>query len=190
MPHRLLKANRLLRNSRTIIFVGLALVAAAVIAVAFLVVRSSEADFWLSHTIKVQQAGEALLSEIQLAESAKRGYLLTEESDYLNEFNQSTGAIPRLLEDLGNLVADNSDQGSRLETLGPLVNAKLAEMDDTLALDQRATAPTRSRPSNPPTPRDSPSRSATSCSRFSTPSARCSTSASTWRPASAAGWRR
>lgn len=137
MPHRLLRANRLLRNSRTIIFVGLALVAAAVIAVAFLVVRSSEADFWLAHTIKVQQAGEALLSEIQLAESAKRGYLLTEESDYLNEFNQSTGAIPRLLEDLGNLVADNSDQGSRLETLGPLVNAKLAEMDQTLALNQR-----------------------------------------------------
>ena len=137
MPHRLLRANRLLRNSRTIIFVGLALVAAAVIAVAFLVVRSSEADFWLAHTVKVQQAGEALLSEVQLAEGAKRGYLLTRDSDYLIEFNQSTATIPRLFEELEDLVADNSEQGARLDKLGPLVDAKLAEMDDTLALDQR-----------------------------------------------------
>ncbi|HUU24294.1 MAG TPA: CHASE3 domain-containing protein [Methyloceanibacter sp.] len=119
------------------IFVGLALVAAAVVAVALLVVRSSEADYWLAHTVKVQQAGEALLSEIQLAESAKRGYLLTRDSDYLNEFNQSSGAIPRLVEELSVLVADNSDQALRLETLRPLVETKLTEMDDTLELDQR-----------------------------------------------------
>lgn len=111
--------------------------AASVVAVGLLVVRSSEADFWLAHTVKVQQAGEALLSEIQLAEGAKRGYLLTRDSDYLNEFNQSSGAIPRLLGELSDLVADNSDQGLRLETLRPLVDAKLAEMDDTLELDQR-----------------------------------------------------
>jgi len=108
-----------------------------VVAVGLLVVRSSEADFWLAHTVKVQQAGEALLSEIQLAEGAKRGYLLTGDSDYLNEFNQSSGAIPRLLGELSDLVADNGDQGLRLETLGPLVDAKLAEMDQTLELDQR-----------------------------------------------------
>ena len=107
------------------------------VAVGLLVVRSSEADFWLAHTVKVQQAGEALLSEIQLAEGAKRGYLLTGDSDYLNEFNQSSGAIPRLLGELSDLVADNGDQGLRLETLGPLVDAKLAEMDQTLELDQR-----------------------------------------------------
>jgi len=112
-------------------------VAASVVAVGLLVVRSSEADFWLAHTVKVQQAGEALLSEIQLAEGAKRGYLLTGDSDYLNEFNQSSGAIPRLLGELSDLVADNGDQGLRLETLGPLVDAKLAEMDQTLELDQR-----------------------------------------------------
>ena len=111
--------------------------AASVVAVGLLVVRSSEADFWLAHTVKVQQAGEALLSEIQLAEGAKRGYLLTGDSDYLNEFNQSSGAIPRLLGELSDLVADNGDQGLRLETLGPLVDAKLAEMDQTLELDQR-----------------------------------------------------
>jgi len=137
VPHGLLKANRLLEYSRTIIVVGLGLVAAAVIAVAVLVVRSSEADFWLAHTVKVQQAGEALLSEVQLAEGAKRGYLLTRDSDYLIEFNQSTATIPRLLEELELLVADNSEQGDRLDKLGPLVDAKLAEMDDTLALDQR-----------------------------------------------------
>jgi len=137
VPHRLIKARRLLRNSTVIIFVGLALVAAAVVAVGLLVVRSNEADYWLAHTVKVQKAGEALLSEIQLAESAKRGYLLTGDSDYLNEFNQSSGAIPRLFETLSDLVADNSDQVSRLETLGPLIDAKLAEMDETLEFDQQ-----------------------------------------------------
>jgi signal transduction histidine kinase len=137
VPDRLLEANRLLRNSRTIILVGVGLVAAAVLGVAILVVRSSEADFWLAHTIKVQQAGEALLSEIQLAESAKRGYLLTRDSDYLNEFNQASGAIPRLFEDLNGLVTEGTEQRSRLDVLRPTIDAKLAEMDDTLALDQQ-----------------------------------------------------
>ena len=118
--------------------VGLALVAASVVAVAFLVVRSSEADFWVAHTVKVQEAGEALLSEVQLAESAKRAYLLTGDSDYLNEFNQSSGAIPRLFDELSGLISDNSDQGRRLATLEPVIDAKLSEMDQTLELDQQA----------------------------------------------------
>jgi len=118
--------------------VGLALVAASVVAVAFLVVRSSEADFWVAHTVKVQEAGEALLSEVQLAESAKRAYLLTGDSDYLNEFNQSSGAIPRLFDELSGLISDTSDQGRRLATLEPVIDAKLSEMDQTLELDQQA----------------------------------------------------
>lgn len=137
MRHRLVNTNSLLKNSRVIIFVGLGLVLAAVAAVAVLVARSSEADFWLAHTIKVQQSGEALLSEIQLAESAKRGFLLTGDSDYLIEFNQSTGAVPRLFEQLSDLVADDTEQGARVETLGPLIDTKLAEMEDTLELNQR-----------------------------------------------------
>jgi signal transduction histidine kinase len=141
VPKRLLEANRLLRNSRTIILVGVGLVVAAVLGVAVLVVRSSEADFWLAHTVKVQQAGEALLSEIQLAESAKRGYLLTRDADYLNEFNQSSGAIPHLFENLSGLVSDNGDQSARLVALRPTVDAKLKEMDETLALDQQGLRP-------------------------------------------------
>jgi signal transduction histidine kinase len=137
VPHRLIKAHRLLRNSTAIIIVGLALVTAAVVAVGLLVVRSTDADYWLAHTIKVQQAGEGLLSEIQVAEGAKRGYLLTGDTDYLNEFNQSSGAIPGLFEKLNNLVADNTDQGARLEALEPLIEAKLDEMDQTLELDQQ-----------------------------------------------------
>ena len=137
MPHRVLKANRLLRNSRVVILIGLGLVGAAVVAVAVLVMRSSEADYWLAHTIKVQRAGEALLSEIQLAESAKRGYLLTRDSNYLIEFNQSSGAIPRLFTELNDLVADNTEQQARLEALGPVIDDKVDEMDETLELDKQ-----------------------------------------------------
>ena len=89
------------------------------------------------HTIKVQRAGEALLSEIQLAESAKRGYLLTRDSNYLIEFKQSTRAVPRLFTELNDLVADNTEQQARLEALGPVIDDKVDEMDETLELDKQ-----------------------------------------------------
>ena len=137
MPHRLVKADHLVKNAPVIVIVGFGLVMAAAIAVVFLVVRSNQADRLIDHTIQVESTAEALLSDLQSSESAKRGYLLTQESDYLTEFGRAVATLSGLLDNLHQLTADNPSQRTRLFALEPLISAKVAEMRRTLELDQK-----------------------------------------------------
>ena len=137
MPHRLVKADYLVKNAPLIAIVGFGLLMAAALAVAFLVVRSNRADMLVNHTIRVESTAEALLSDLQSSESAKRGYLLTQESDYLTDFGRSVATVPDLLDELHQLTADNPSQRTRLFALEPLISAKVSEMRRTLELDQR-----------------------------------------------------
>jgi signal transduction histidine kinase/CheY-like chemotaxis protein len=137
VPHRLVKADYLVKNAPLIAIVGFGLLMAAALAVAFLVVRSNRADVLVNHTIRVESTAEALLSDLQSSESAKRGYLLTEESDYLTDFARSVATLPGLLDDLHELTADNPAQRTRLFALEPLISAKVTEMRRTLELDQK-----------------------------------------------------
>ena len=137
MPHRLVKADHLVKNAPVIVIVGFGLVMAAAIAVVFLVVRSNQADGLIDHTIQVESTAEALLSDLQSSESAKRGYLLTQESDYLTEFGRAVATLSGLLDNLHQLTADNPSQRTRLFALEPLISAKVAEMRRTLELDQK-----------------------------------------------------
>jgi signal transduction histidine kinase/CheY-like chemotaxis protein len=135
VPQRLVKANYLVRHAPIIVLFGFGLVLAAAAAVGVLVVRSNEADRLVSHTIEVQQTAETLLSELQAAESAKRGYLLTGDKDYVTSFVQASGNVPGLLESLRKLTADNPAQQTRLFASEPLIDTKLEEMKHTLSLD-------------------------------------------------------
>ncbi len=136
MPQRLVKADYLVRHAPLIVLFGFGLVLAAAAAVAVLVVRSNEADELVDHTIEVQQTAETLLSELQTAESAKRGYLLTADKDYALSFGQASGNVPGLLDSLHKLTADNPAQQTRLFASEPLISAKLEEMKHTLKLDE------------------------------------------------------
>ncbi len=136
MPHRTVKADYLVRHAPLIVLVGLGLVLAAAAAVVVLVVRSNQADDLVAHTIEVQQTAESLLSELQAAESAKRGYLLTREADYLTAFGDASDKVGGLLADLNRLTADNLAQQTRLDVVEPMIGDKLEEMNQTLDLDR------------------------------------------------------
>jgi signal transduction histidine kinase len=137
VPHRLVKADHFVKNAPLIAIVGFGLLMAAALAVAFLVVRSNRADMLVNHTIRVESTAETLLSDLQSSESAKRGYLLTQESDYLTDFGRSVATLPGLLDDLHELTPDNPAQRTRLFALEPLISAKVTEMRRTLELDQK-----------------------------------------------------
>ena len=59
MPHRLVKADYLVKNAPLIAIVGFGLLMAAALAVAFLVVRSNRADMLVNHTIRVESTARA-----------------------------------------------------------------------------------------------------------------------------------
>ena len=136
VPQRLVKASHLVKNTPLIVIVGFGLLMAAAFAVAVSVVRSNEADMLVEHSFEVEQTGQALLGDLQAAETGQRGYLLTLDSAYLKPFDNALGTVPRLLDSLHQLTADNRTQGTHIFALEPLVSAKLQEMRRTVELAQ------------------------------------------------------
>ncbi len=75
---------------------------------------------------------EELLSQMKDAETGQRGYILTGDEAYLEPYKAALAKID--IENLKNLTVDNSIQQSQIETLKPLIAAKLNELNQTIDL--------------------------------------------------------
>ena len=93
-----------------------------------------ETASWVAHTRKVEQKIEKTLAELTEAETGQRGYILTEEDNYLNLYNDGIGSIHQHLEELQFLTADNPNQQRRINTLKPLVTQRLAALQQVIEL--------------------------------------------------------
>jgi CHASE3 domain sensor protein len=61
------------------------------------------------------------------AESGERGYLLTDDPDYLSPYQAALGRIAILQGDLQHLTADNPAQQARLRALAPTIQRRLEQ---------------------------------------------------------------
>ncbi len=89
---------------------------------------------WVAHTHEVIGALTELLSLAKDAETGHRGYIITGEKPYRAPYDQATAAILGQVDSLEKLLRDNPDQLARLPELRKRIDAKLAEMDSSLAL--------------------------------------------------------
>jgi signal transduction histidine kinase/ActR/RegA family two-component response regulator len=120
-----LKASRLVQNAWIIMAIGIGLLVAVAIAVAALIARSNEADRLVTHTFEVQQEAHNLLGELRTAENGQRGYVLTQNEDYLKPVDAAVAKVPRLLEGLRRRTADNPSQQARLNRIEPLIGPRI-----------------------------------------------------------------
>ena len=125
MPTRVLRASRLVHNAWIIMAVGLGFILAAAIAVAVLVARSDEADRLVTHTLEVQQEAHTFLGELRTAENGQRGYVLTQNEDYLKPVDAAFAQVPSLLKSLRRRTADNPSQQARLDRIEPLIGPRI-----------------------------------------------------------------
>ncbi len=124
-----------LRGDRRLpVVVGFGLLVLAGLAALAAVMTASQADQWSAHSLLVRQAEVRLFSAVQDAETGQRGYLLTGDLDYLTPFTQAQLDLPALRARLHDLTHDNPDQQARLDRLYPLIDAKMAELANTVAL--------------------------------------------------------
>lgn len=79
---------------------------------------------------------DRLLSSIQDAETGQRGFLLTNSETYLEPYTAALRAIPGRLGEIAQLTKDNPNQQARIPILKLHVDAKLAELKDTIDLRQ------------------------------------------------------
>ncbi|KAB7765976.1 diguanylate cyclase [Xanthomonas maliensis] len=119
------------RNQLALLFAGLIFV---VIGVGIFVgARRSVADAALvAHTHEVIGRVDEIQASLLDAESAQRGYLLTGNEAYLQDYQSSVERLPLLLDKLRGKIADNPAQERHLDQLQRLVNARLQQIQQVL----------------------------------------------------------
>jgi signal transduction histidine kinase/CHASE3 domain sensor protein/DNA-binding response OmpR family regulator len=88
------------------------------------------------HTYQALAELNQVLAALKDAETGQRGYLLTNETRYLEPYNQAIATMNQRLAQLRRLTAGNAKQQTNLDQLEPLVAQKLAELKTTIELRQ------------------------------------------------------
>ena len=96
--------------------------------------QSEDADRWQEHTLLVLDKANLLLSSLKDTEAGQRGYLLTGDKAFLEPYLAVRDGIPSQVAELRRLTQDNPVQKRRLDVLAPLVEAKLLDLREVLAL--------------------------------------------------------
>ena len=96
--------------------------------------RSNDDAELVMHTQEVQNRLSLILLSLRRAESAQRGFGLTRQDAYLNEYREAAGNVPKTVENVRAVITDNPEQVQRLNEVAPIVQRKLEEMGRVLAL--------------------------------------------------------
>lgn len=101
------------------------------------ILQLRESDQAIRHTHNVLILLEDVLSSAQDAETGQRGYLLTGSASYLDPYRNAVDRIDDLATKLGSETRDNPVQQANLVQLRRHIDAKLAELRETIATAQR-----------------------------------------------------
>jgi signal transduction histidine kinase/CheY-like chemotaxis protein/CHASE3 domain sensor protein len=86
------------------------------------------------HSHEVIVALDSLLSNAQDAETGQRGFLLTGNDRYLEPYNNAVSVIPVKIGAITQLTSDNPTQQTNITALRQHIDAKLAELKETIDL--------------------------------------------------------
>ncbi len=87
-----------------------------------------------THTYQVIDKLDDLISQVKDAETAQRGYLITGETPYLEPYQNSLPKIEKSIQDLRRLTADNPQQQQRLNILEPIIDKRVARLQEGIIL--------------------------------------------------------
>jgi CHASE3 domain sensor protein len=89
-------------------------------------------DSWVSHTREVLERSAHLSSHLAESVAARRGYVLTSDPWHVKAFTEASHSALADLEDLRRLTADNPEQQRRIEDLRPLIESRLALLQQSI----------------------------------------------------------
>jgi len=95
---------------------------------------AANADHWAAHTIIVRERAAKLAASVEAVETAQRGFLLTDQLGYRDDFEAAKQAIPDLERQLTTLTADNPAQRARMQALSADIHARISVLDRTVSL--------------------------------------------------------
>lgn len=100
----------------------------------WLVRQARDADRLISHTLTVTNVIAAIRGDIRRAESGERGYLLTSDEAYLQDYQDAIQVLPVRVNQLAALIADRPAQNIRLERLKIHLGRKMDVMGEVVHL--------------------------------------------------------
>lgn len=96
--------------------------------------RARDDAAWVAHTLEVENNISLALVQIRRAESAERGYLLTDQKEFLDEFEEAASAILPRLQTLQQQTKDNAEQQQALREIMRLSESRLDQFRQVLEL--------------------------------------------------------
>lgn len=89
---------------------------------------------WVGHTNEVLKEMNHIDIALLNAETGQRGYVITGDDGYLEPYHKGVEMVYESIDKARELTKDNPEQQSRIEDLQPLVDKKLAELNETINL--------------------------------------------------------
>jgi PAS domain S-box-containing protein len=100
--------------------------------------RALDAARWVAHTHEVQARLGGLLTALVDVETGQRGYVLTGEPRYLEPYDAGVAGIGEAVTAVRRLTADNPRQQARIDSLAPVIAARLAFSREVIDTRRRA----------------------------------------------------
>lgn len=129
----------LLQNSKiksklfTLLFAAAVFILLVISSVSFKQVQSlRETEQLVSHTFRVQSLLEQLFSSVKDAETNQRGFVITQDSSFLQTYNETTTRIDSLFNILNLLTKDYKIQKENLAQLKPIINRRFELFEKVL----------------------------------------------------------
>jgi signal transduction histidine kinase/ActR/RegA family two-component response regulator len=113
---------------------GFLLLFAVAGAAIWLLIRQDTASFWVRHTLEVEVRVNQITTLVVEAEDGSRGYLLAGSNDYLGPYSTAKTQLPLEIAALAQETSDNPVQQRNIATLGPAIDAKLKEFEQSIHL--------------------------------------------------------
>jgi PAS domain S-box-containing protein len=113
------------------------LVAGLSVALALTQVRAvGQARALVAHTHEVIEAEQDLLASVLNSETGERGYLVTQDPQYLQPYEEAVSELPNQTARLIALVADNPSQSARVRDLAQAIDRREAVIDRVMTLSR------------------------------------------------------
>jgi len=128
----------MIRGFRKVLYTICVLVVVFVVGMGYFVkdsLRQQESFIaTISYDDEVISVLQGILSSLQRAESSRRGYVITNNREYVGNYNESVGAVQQSIAYLKRLNTNGQYQDSFLDSLSSSINSRMANLKSSIEL--------------------------------------------------------
>lgn len=104
------------------------------VALFFVMRKTADSTFWVTHTYEVKLKLQKLKGEVTDAEAGERGFVYANNADFLEPYNKALNLIQETQKSILELIKDNPPQVQRMKLVGEVIQQKIDQMASVILL--------------------------------------------------------